>query len=215
VERPLDTLIIDEVQLEPRLFRAIKAAVDRDRRPGRFLLTGSARLLSAPDMANALVGRVETIDLWPFTHGEITDVTDRFVDLIFEDHTQLLRNGEFGRGDYIDPAVRGGFPEAVQRTPGRRRDWFEAYATTIVQRAVLALSNIDRIAEIPQLVRLCGVEVKASSTITARDFRGLKFLKERLGERFANGVVLHTANEALTFGDRLAALPLSALWSDR
>lgn len=57
VSRPVDTLVIDEAQLEPGLFRAIKAEVDRDRRPGRFLLTGSARLLSAPDMADALVGR--------------------------------------------------------------------------------------------------------------------------------------------------------------
>lgn len=60
VSRPVDTLVIDEAQLEPGLFRAIKAEVDRDRRPGRFLLTGSARLLSAPDMADALVGRVES-----------------------------------------------------------------------------------------------------------------------------------------------------------
>jgi hypothetical protein len=65
-------------------------------------------------MADALVGRVETIDLWPFTHGEIAGVTDRFVDLIFDEPTQLLRNGELGRGEYIDLAVRGGFPEAVQ-----------------------------------------------------------------------------------------------------
>ncbi len=344
IDRPVDTLIIDEVQLEPRLFRAIKASVDRDRRPGRFLLTGSARLLSAPDMADALVGRVETIDLWPFTQGEIAGATDRFVDLIFDAPTQLVRNGVIGRSDYIDLAVCGGFPEAVRRTAGRRRAWFEAYATTIVQRAVLALADIDRLAELPRLVRLCaarsaqelnvtaiageigipaktvdsylallsdafilkpipawstnlsakvvrrrklhlvdsglaahllgvtaasahipsapigpiletfaamqlvrqlpwsrqrptlwhfrdrsgkevdlvlehpdgrvaGIEVKASSTVGERDFRGLRFLKDRLGPRFAYGVVLHTATEALPFGDRLAALPLSALWS--
>jgi uncharacterized protein len=74
--------------------------------------------------------------------------------------------------------------------------------------------EVDLILEHPD-GRIFGVEVTASSTITARDFRGLNFLKDRLGERFAYGVVLHTANEALTFGDRLAALPLSALWSDR
>jgi uncharacterized protein len=343
VDRPVDTLIIDEVQLEPRLFRAIKAAVDRDRRPGRFLLTGSARLLSAPDMADALVGRVETIDLWPFTQGELDGATDRFADQVFTAPVELMRTGAPARGDYIDLAIRGGFPDAVARTPKRRRDWFESYATTIVQRAVLALSDIDRLAEIPRLVRLCaarsaqelnvtaiahdmgipaktidsylallthafiltpipawstnlsakvvrrpklhlvdsglaahllgitaasahvpsaplgplietfaamqlarqlpwsverptlwhfrdrngqevdlilehpdgrivGIEVKASSTVGARDFRGLRYLQDRLGDRFAYGVVLHTANEALPFGERLAALPLSALW---
>ena len=71
VERSVDTLVIDEAQLEPRLFRAVKAAVDTDRRPGRFVLTGSARLLSVPEMADALVGRVEVIELWPFSEIEL------------------------------------------------------------------------------------------------------------------------------------------------
>ena len=53
VDRPVDTLVIDEAQLVPTLVRAIKAEVDRDRRPGRFLLTGSSRLLAAPDVADA------------------------------------------------------------------------------------------------------------------------------------------------------------------
>ncbi len=91
VERSVDTLVIDEAQLEPRLFRAVKAAVDADRRPGRFLLTGSARLLSVPEMADALVGRVEVIELWPFSEVELAgsrssvlDVIERSPDAIVE-----------------------------------------------------------------------------------------------------------------------------------
>jgi predicted AAA+ superfamily ATPase len=63
VSRPVDTFVSDEVQLAPDLFRALKAEVDRDRRPGRFVLTGSSRLLTSPGMADALVGRVETLEV--------------------------------------------------------------------------------------------------------------------------------------------------------
>src|SRR5687767_11794195 len=85
VDRNLERLIIDEVQLVPELFRAIKAAVDRDRRPGRFLLTGSSRLIEAPDMADALVGRVEPLELWPFSQGELERTSGNFVERVFED----------------------------------------------------------------------------------------------------------------------------------
>lgn len=71
-ERPVDTLVIDEAQREPRLFRAVKASVDAGRRPGRFVLTGSARLRSVGEMADALVGRVEVVELWPFSEVELT-----------------------------------------------------------------------------------------------------------------------------------------------
>src|SRR5438132_13421758 len=72
LDRSVDTLVIDEAQLEPGLFRATKAEVDRERRPGRFLLIGSSRLLAAPGMADELVGRVETLELWPFAERELT-----------------------------------------------------------------------------------------------------------------------------------------------
>jgi predicted AAA+ superfamily ATPase len=75
-------------------------------------------------------------------------------------------------------------------------------------------AEVDLILEHPD-GRIAGIEVKASSSVGARDFRGLQFLRDRLGERFAYGAVLHTAPEAVPFGDRLAALPLSALWSSR
>ncbi len=78
-------LIIDEVQFAPTLFRALKAAVDRDRRPGRFVLTGSTRLLSTKGFADALVGRLEVIELWPFSQGELHDSPDGFVDWAFAD----------------------------------------------------------------------------------------------------------------------------------
>jgi uncharacterized protein len=76
-------LVIDEVQRVPELLPAIKAEVDRDRRSGRFLLTGSTRLLSAPEMSASLAGRVEIIELWPLSQGEMTGRRERFVDALF------------------------------------------------------------------------------------------------------------------------------------
>jgi predicted AAA+ superfamily ATPase len=261
VERPLDTLIIDEVQLEPRLFRAIKAAVDRDCRPGRFLLTGSAAAIcprhgrrtgrpgskpstcgpsprarspasaQEPNVA-AIAGEIgipaKTIDSYlallsdafilktiPAWSTNLSAKVVRRPKLHLVDSglaAHLL--GVTAASSHVPSAPIGPVIEtfaAMQLV--RQLPWSEQRPTLWHFRDRSG-KEVDLILEHPD-GRIVGVEVKASSTITAGDFRGLNFLKERLGERFAYGVVLHTANEALTFGDRLAALPLSALWSDR
>lgn len=343
VTRSVDTFVIDEAQLEPRLFRAIKAEVDRDRRPGRFLLTGSSRLLSAPDMASALVGRVEMVDLWPFSQGELLGAPDTFVDALFDAPVDLIRNRQLIRREVVDKVVTGGYPEIVNREPNRRRQWFTSYLTTITKSVIRDISAIERLAEIPRLLRLCatrtgnelnvssianelgfpsrtvdgylellvqafmieripawstnlsrkvvrrpklvvtdtglaahliganhsttdrvggpfgqlletfvanelrkqltwseqkpslwhfrdrdgaevdlvlehpdgrvvGIEVKATSSPSGDDLRGLRFLADRLGDRFHFGAVLHTAPEATRFGPKFAALPVSVLW---
>jgi len=154
VERSVDTLVIDEAQLEPRLFRAVKAAVDTDRRPGRFVLTGSARLLSVPEMADALVGRVEVIELWPFSEIELAGSRSSVVDVIERSPDAIVVSRAVRRKDLAELVVRGGFPEAVSRTPGRRRAWFDAYASTSVTRVVNQIADLERVAEIPRLLRL-------------------------------------------------------------
>jgi predicted AAA+ superfamily ATPase len=70
-------MVIDEVRLAPELFRSIKVAVDTDPRPGRFLLTGSAQVLALRQLPDALPGRMEIIELWPFSQGEITRSSTR------------------------------------------------------------------------------------------------------------------------------------------
>jgi predicted AAA+ superfamily ATPase len=76
-------MLIDEVQRVPDLWLAIKHVVDRDPRPGRFLLTGSAWLLALHSIPDALPGRAETIELWPLSQGEIDGMPDGFVDAVF------------------------------------------------------------------------------------------------------------------------------------
>lgn len=82
VGRHEELVVVDEVQRVPELFLAIKASVDRNRRPGRFLLTGSANPRFVPRVAEALVGRMEILALWPLSQGEIEERREGFLDAV-------------------------------------------------------------------------------------------------------------------------------------
>lgn len=341
-------MLIDEVQRVPDLWLAIKEVVDRDPRPGRFLLTGSARLLGLRSLPDALPGRAETIELWPLSQGEIDGrPDDGFIDAVFRKGTDLVQDSQdsaegppLTREDYLSRAARGGYPEAVKRDhPRRRRLFFSNYLADLITRDVQQVADIQRAGEMRRLLGLlagqaCGllnvnrlgrelglaaptvssylgiletifllrlvpaystnatqravgtpkvtfvdsgllahlnsgittdgttggllenfvlgelgrqltwaetdarlyhyrdrdrrevdavledttgrivsVEVKAAETVRTDDFRALRLLRERLGDRFVAGFVLHCGPQRLSFGDRLACLPISALWT--
>lgn len=337
-------VVLDEVQRAPELFLALKAAVDRDRRPGRFLLTGSANVLLLPRLAETLVGRMEVLTLWPFSQGEIEGLTEGFVDAVFADTLPHLTATRDGWPELLERMLRGGYPEVLERpTEDRRSAWFGSYITTLLQRDVRDLSHIEGLTAVPRLLallaarttallnfselsrsiampqstlkrylallettflvqplpawssnlgkrlvkapkvilndtglitsllalnrerltvdrglagpllenfvvmelrkqaawsrtrtllfhcrtqtgqeidvvledsagRLVGIEVKASATVSAHDFKGLHALAEMAGPRFQRGVVLYTGTEPLPFGARFQALPVQALW---
>jgi predicted AAA+ superfamily ATPase len=339
-------LVIDEVQRVPELMLAIKHEVDLDPRPGRFLLTGSARLLSLRDIPDLLPGRSETVELWPLSQGEIDRTTDEFVDAIFE-HGPALKvpPSELRRDAYLERALRGGYPEAVRRSDlGRRARFFESYISDLINRDVRQVTEIERPADMRRLINLVAasmtamavpaalanhlqlpastvkryldllellfvvrrvpawsnnlttravatpklmtvdsglaghltgltmkrarhptspvgpivenfvlgelarqlswaeepvrlyhyrdrdqyevdailehasgevvaVEVKAAETVRGEDFRGIRHLARRLGERLVAGVVFYAGGQVLPFGDRLRAMPISALWT--
>lgn len=149
-----DAVVIDEVQRVPDLLLAIKSAVDRDRRPGRFLLTGSADVLSLPRVADSLVGRTEVLTLWPFSQGEIHGVRDGFIEAAY-------RGADFSSADVADRSdvsqriATGGYPEVLGRLKQERRSaWFESYVTTLLQRDVRDLSEIEGLAELPRLLSI-------------------------------------------------------------
>jgi predicted AAA+ superfamily ATPase len=339
-------LLIDEIQRVPELLLPIKREVDRNPRPGRYLLTGSARLLGLRDLPDALPGRSETIELWPLSQGEIDGQHDGFVDAVFGANDSVtMPPCELTKRDYVARALRGGYPEAVRRDPGRRRErFFDSYITDLITRDVRQISDIERPAEMrrllsvvaarmgtlavvqsiaadirlprmtlsryldllelifvirripawssnlttraistPKLVvtdsgiggrliglseerakdptapvgpllenfaigeiarqltwtdepvqlfhyrdrdkvevdmilehasgHVVGIEIKAAETIRSDDFRGLRHLATRLGDRFHAGYVLYAGEQALPFGDRLTALPMAALWT--
>lgn len=338
-------LIIDEVQRAPELLLEIKASVDRDRRPGRFVLTGSADVLMLPRVSETLAGRMEILRLWPLMQAEIEGHQGRgglVESLLTGDLSAVAANvAPVDRLDLMERIVAGGFPEAVVRDGERRERWFESYVETVVQREVRDLSNIAGLVEIPRLLqmlaaraggtvnyaalgrdlgipqttlkryaallemtflvktlhawyrnlgqrlvkspklaivdsglmlhqlgardgipeaavgplvenfaamelvkqadlasrrpsvlhfrtsagvevdavlerrdgRVAGIEVKAASTVTQRDLRGLRALEARLGDDFLCGVVLYAGADARQLTQRIWALPLSGLWA--
>jgi hypothetical protein len=150
-----DMMVIDEIQRVPELLLPIKVQVDNDPRPGRYLLTGSARVLRLRALPDALPGRMETIELWPFSQGEIDETPDGFIDALFAHGADLRHTSQVSRGEYAERIVRGGFPEAVARTNPRRRERFhDSYVADLVARDVAQLSDIERTAQMRALIRL-------------------------------------------------------------
>ena len=342
--RNLDRAIIDEVQRAPDLLLAIKESVDADARPGRFLLTGSANLMTLPRVADSLAGRMETVRLLPLAQSEIAGAErPRFLEAIFSGEPPPIGPPVIG-GALVEAVLSGGYPEALARkTWGRRQDWCLDYVEAVVQRDVRDIAAIDQLDRMPRLLRVlaehsgrlvnhagagaaiglnhvttqrytavleqlfliralapwhsnalkrltktpklhfldsgllaalrgvtpervardrgafgpilesfvfaellkmagwtderltfshyrdkdqyevdivledrrgrvAGIEVKASATVTADDFRGLRRLAEAAGDQFAFGLVLYDHDRAVPFGERLWAAPLSCLW---
>jgi predicted AAA+ superfamily ATPase len=149
-------MLIDEVQRVPGLWLAIKNSVDRDPRPGRFILTGSARLLALQSLPDALPGRSETIELWPLSQGEIDREPDGFVDAVFSADALLSAGvSRLHRSDYLARVARGGYPTAVQRDTPRRRDrFFSSYLNDIVVRDIKQVADIERAADMRRLITL-------------------------------------------------------------
>lgn len=340
-------LAIDEVQRVPGLLLGIKSVVDADPRPGRFLLTGSAHLFAVKDVADSLAGRMEIVELWPFSQGEIEGRREHFVDLLFAGRALPNHRSSLSKRDYLERVCRGGFPEVIGRRADRRRAWFRSYVQAVVAREIPGVADVERLAELPRLVRLCaarqgaplnvaalsrdaglpertthryldaleavflirrippwagsltarevrapklyvtdsglaanlrgaspeslsvpqtaqgadgpllegfvigelqrqaawseaqprvhhyrdrnglevdavlesdegsvvGIEVKAAGAVTADDATGLRFLRDKLGQRFRSGAILHSGQQAVSLGDRISALPMDALWT--
>ena len=147
--------VVDEAQRAPALAVAIKAAVDADRRPGQFLLTGSAGVMALPRLAESLAGRMELHTLWPLSQGEIEGVREAFVDRLFEAELPSAAKASSAEAEIVDRLCAGGYPEARGRRPGRRRSaWFDAYIDAILQRDVRELANIERLLDMPRLLGL-------------------------------------------------------------
>ena len=148
-------IALDEVQRAPELFLAIKADVDRNRKSGRYLLTGSANVLMLPRLSESLAGRMEILPLWPLSQGEIGGKRECFIDILFTAEPIKAGAGPKDGPTLIDRILRGGYPEAHRRAaPSRRRAWFNSYVSTILQRDVRDLANVDGLSAMPRLLTL-------------------------------------------------------------
>ena len=150
--RSLDRAVIDEIQRAPQLLLAIKKSVDEDRRPGRFLLTGSANLMALPLVADSLAGRTETLSLLPLSQTEIEGHSANWIDQAFAG--QLLKTDSLALGDALtDRVLRGGYPEAITRDSAKRRmAWARQYVDALIQRDVLDVAGIDKLDQLPRFL---------------------------------------------------------------
>lgn len=160
-------VVLDEIQKAPDLFPAIKLAVDKDRQPGRFLLTGSANVMTLPRLSESLAGRMEIIPLYPFSAGELAGAAERFLPSLFAGAIARLKPPS-AREDMAARLTRGGYPEATQRKDDERRAaWFASYISTILQRDVRDLARVDALHSLPNLLKL--LAARASGLLNLAD----------------------------------------------
>lgn len=336
--------VIDEIQRAPGLLLAVKQRLDSNRSRGQFLLTGSANILTLPTVSDALPGRIEYLNLWPLSQGELRSRRETFIDALLDGRFPMVSGASIGRGAVAPILATGGYPELQGRTVRGRSRFFASYIASIIGRDLDDVANVRNVENVERLLyviaarsgalasfhgmatdlgvdtntvrahtkiledlflvrrlrpwhvnlgsrqikspklhivdsgllahlvganerritehgdiagmllesftamellrqadwaeesvqlfhyrdkqqrevdvilerlsgEIAGVEIKAGATPSSRDFAGLRYLRDKLGARFKAGVVLHTGADALPFGDRLAAVPVSGLWS--
>jgi uncharacterized protein len=349
VEQGRSPMAIDEVQRGGNdVVLAVKSVVDSRNDRGQFVLAGSTRFLSVPQLSESLAGRAEILDLWPLSQGELVGVRESFLDMLLTDADRLARARfeQVDRRTLFGRLVQGGYPELVGTTPTQAARWYRNYVRTVVERDIVEASAITQADELPTLLRLlaantsgemvtarlagdarmsadtvsrylgllelvgfvlrirawtpsltsrekrhpkvvitdtgltcgllgrnaeglgmatspltgpllesfvtmelvkqrgwadrqptirhwrdrngaevdliieddsgtvAGVEVKAASTVSPRDVKHMQDLRDKLGDRFAAGVVLYLGDRVVPLGERLWALPVSMLWAD-
>lgn len=151
--RSLDRAVIDVIQRAPQLLLAIKKSVDEDRRPGRFLLTGSTNLMALPTVADSLAGRMETLSLLPLSQSEMESRTANWIDRAFTGQILMADRLALG-GELVERVLRGGYPEAVSRASARRRAaWARHYLEALIQRDVHDVASIEKLDQLPRFLR--------------------------------------------------------------
>lgn len=144
--------ILDEVQRAPEIFRALKSSIDKDRRPGRFLLTGSANVLLVPVLSESLAGRLAIVRLHPLSQSEIAGKESNIFDVLFSGRIGIKSTERLG-AILAERIVTGGYPPAIARkSAGRRAGWYRDYVETQVQRDVRELARISSLDVLPRLL---------------------------------------------------------------
>lgn len=144
---------LDEVQRVPQLFTAIKTRVDRNRKPGQFILTGSANVLLVPKLADSLAGRMEIIRLHPLAQCELAGTLPTFLDALFSGKFNAKPQERLGE-ELAERIIAGGYPAALKRSSVRRRTrWYRDYVETLIQRDIADLARISGLHIIPRLLQ--------------------------------------------------------------
>lgn len=149
---------IDEYQLAPQVLQFIKAKLNQGARPGMFVLAGSVSFAGLPTGVQALTGRVQRVQLLPFSQGELAGVEERWLE-------QLLTSGEvprdeskgIDRADYVQRIVTGGFPLAVAATSERARiHWIDSYIDMALTRDITQVATVRKPIGLSNLLTVMG-----------------------------------------------------------
>lgn len=175
--------------------------MDRRRLPGRFLLTGSANVLLVPKLSESLAGRMGILRIHPLAQCEIAASECRFLEDLFAGSFKTAKAERLGRS-LLETFV---FQELRRQASWQEksirfyhfRDKYNHEVDIVLERGAHEIA---------------GVEVKASATVTASDFRGLRKFRDTVKKGFVSGVILYDGETCVSFGDDLFAVPLRLLW---
>jgi len=158
IDRLDEFVILDEIQHVPELFNSIKQSVDQNRQSGRFILTGSANILLLPRLADSLAGRIEILELSPLAHCEIENSGTGLLAYLLRDDFNFNCMGKLG--DTLSSLiVSGGFPEPLHRiNEHRKRQWYQNYIKTLVQRDIRDLARINNLEAIPKILQFAAMQ---------------------------------------------------------
>jgi len=174
--------IIDEVQRAPQLFLSIKKLVDENRKERRLILTGSADVMTLPQVADSLAGRIEIHHLWPLSQTEIHGKRSKFLNALVTPDGRFRAHKSNWR-EIIEDIRAGGYPEALQRENERRKaKWFESYIDAVLQKDIINLANIEGLTQIPNILHLIGTRI--GSTINLSDIARLSGVKNTTLQRY-------------------------------
>ncbi len=147
-------VIIDEFQHVPLVLDAIKAELNQDTSPGRFVLSGSTRYETLPRAAQSLTGRATVVPVWPLSQGEIDGISETLVKQLLSGPVDPrgITAGKTAREEYVDRVLAGGYPLSLMLPTQARPQWFSDYVSLVCERDVLELSRIRQREQLPRLL---------------------------------------------------------------
>ena len=151
-----EKVILDEIQKSPGIFSQIKLAVDQNRVPGRFILTGSVSILHIRGLSDSLAGRMEIIRMHPLAQTELARKKPDFLDALFA--AEFSTKWKTPQADFADKIVSGGYPAALNYSDKTRRiEWYRSYLTTIANTDAFTISRIRSVEDLPKLLELSAI----------------------------------------------------------
>ena len=164
-------VVLDEIQRAPEILLSIKKSVDEDRKKKRFILTGSADVMTLPKLSESLAGRMEIHTLHPLSQEEIAGEKSNFLKALTGEDADF-NTRPVSRGDLLKRMTVGGYPEALEReNPERRTRWFQSYIHSILQKDIRELANIEGLSDIPDILRL--IAARAANLLNLTDISRL------------------------------------------